>query len=417
MQNFTKVTAILLMLFCVSLLVSMAGMEIFGWSLVAVFLIRLFRSEDDLKELKQPTSWILFTLVVWSSMSLLVNQAFIQNIWVAMGELRWVFPIFAVAFAIYHSFQEDVASKFLAVLTFIATLISIYSIGQYWHGHDWLRGASSPLLIVEETRYTGALRYRPYGLFKMTLTYACAYAMFAVYPFSFSFRYLKNSRWRFWFYQICSWIILASVFLTFSRGVWLAMIPVFAGLLFILNRRFLVIATAICTIVVIGVVSISPALQARMASFTDMKHQSNSDRMIVWSANWEMFKDNPFFGVGYQKNGPPRVLDYYEKMGISKNAFASHAHNVYLNFLAGTGLPGFLLYLSFTLGIFFIGCRNVRKLSSSRSFLFYFALSALAAQAIFMLGGLTEYNFGDSEVRYQFLTHLAFQLFIQRKIS
>jgi O-antigen ligase len=417
MPIFVKNTAVLLVLFCISLLVSMAGMEIFSWSLTALFLIGLFKNENDFQELKQPIFLILFGLVAWAALSLFMNRAFIADPWRSLGELRWVFSILAITFGTYRSFREDLADKLLVVLTFIATLVSLYSISQYWLGQDWLRGASSPLLIVEETRNSGTLRYRPYGLFKMTLTYACAYAMFAVYPFNFSFRYIRDSKWKFWLYQICSWIILTSVFLTFSRGVWLAMIPVFAGALFILNRRFLVIAAAFCIVAVIGAVSISPALQARMASFTDMKHQSNSDRMIVWSANWEMFKDNPIFGVGYQKNGPPRVLDYYEKMGISKDAFASHAHDVYLNFLSGTGLPGLLLYLSFTLGVFFIGCRNVRRLSGNGSFLFYFALSALAAQAIFMLGGVTEYNFGDSEVRYQFLTHLAFQLFIQRKIS
>jgi O-antigen ligase len=130
-----------------------------------------------------------------------------------------------------------------------------------------------------------------------------------------------------------------------------------------------------------------------------------------------MFEDHPIFGVGYQKNGPPRVLDYYEQMGISRDAFASHAHNVYLNFLSGTGIGGLFLYLGFTLSIAWIGLQNIRKLNAGRSWLFFFAVAALSAQAIFMLGGFTEYNFGDSEVRYQFLTHLSFQLFIRRKIS
>lgn len=417
MPNFNKITAAVLMLFCLSLLVSMAGMEIFGWSLVALFLTGLLFEKSDLQALKKPIYAVILVLAGWSLLSIFANREYIQSPWIAAGELRWIFIVPAVAAATFRCFREEAAEKYLSLLIFAATIISIYSISQYWQGQDWLRGSSSPLLIVEETRFTGALRYRPYGLFKMTLTYACAYAMFAVYPFSFSFRYLSSSRWRFWLYQICSWIILAGVFLTFSRGLWLAMIPVFGVLLFILNRRFLLIAAAVFALSVASAVAISPALQARMASFTDMHHQSNSDRMIVWNANWEMFKDNPILGVGYEKNGPPRVLSYYEKMGISTAAFASHAHNVYLNFLSGTGLPGFLLYLAFTLGVVHIGLQNFRRLRGERSVLFYFALSALGAQAIFMLGGFTEYNFGDSEVRYQFLTHLAFQLFIRRKIS
>lgn len=405
------------MLFCTSLLVSMAGMEIFGWSLVLMAVVGLFLFPQDSHYLRKPEYLWLAALLAWVGLGLFLNRQFIDSPWTGFGEMRWVLPFVGVTLALFHDFEEKTADRLLIFFSVIATLISIYSISQYWIGQDWLRGPSSPLLIVEETRNTGALRYRPYGLFKMTLTYACAYAMFSVYPFCFSFKALPHDRKRFWFLQVCSWLILVSVFLTFSRGVWLSVIPVLAAILWFLNRRLLIWAAGTCALILIAAVAISPALQARMASFTNMKHQSNADRMIVWKANLRMFEDHPIFGVGYQKNGPPRVLDYYEQMGISRDAFASHAHNVYLNFLSGTGIGGLFLYLGFTLSIAWIGLQNIRKLNAGRSWLFFFAVAALSAQAIFMLGGFTEYNFGDSEVRYQFLTHLSFQLFIRRKIS
>jgi hypothetical protein len=406
----------LLCLFLTSLLVSMAGMEIFGWSLVLTSLIGLALYQKDRKELKEPIFLIVIALVIWIGIGIFWNRGHIKDPWVAFGEARWVFSFFAVTLALNNAFDEKSARKFLFILAAIGALVGLYSIQQYWGGYDYLRGDKSPLLLVEETRGTEALRYRPYGLFKMTLTYAAAYAMFAMFPFCVSFYYQYRNKRAFWFLQSCSWIALLSVFLTFSRGIWVGMVPVIAILLWILQRKVL-LTSAITAVVLLTVsVALSPALQARMKSFTDMKHKSNSERMTIWRGNIEEFKDEPIFGVGYQQNGPPLLKEYFARMG-EPDAFASHAHNVYLNFLSGTGIVGLLLYLGFVFGTFWIGVQNVKKLSLEKGWLYYFSLAGVAALAIFIIGGLTEYNFGDSEIRYQFLTHLSFQLFIRRKIS
>lgn len=394
----------------------MAGMEIFGWALVLTALVGLVCLPADRQELKRPIYLIVAALVAWIGIGIFWNQNHIQRPWEAFAEARWAFSFVAVALALNSTFEERTAKKFLFFLSGIGAIVGIYSIQQYWGGYDYLRGSRSPLLLLEETRGTEALRYRPYGLFKMTLTYAAAYAMFAMFPFCISFYYQNRNKRLFWFLQACSWIALVSVFLTFSRGIWIGMIPVVAILLWILQRKVLV-ASAVAAFVILAIsTALSPALQARMKSFTDMKHKSNSERMTIWRGNIEEFKDQPIFGVGYQQNGPPLLKEYFARMGVP-DAFASHAHNVYLNFLAGTGIVGLLLYLSFVFGIFWIGIQNVKKLSREKDWLYYCSLAGVAALTIFIIGGLTEYNFGDSEIRYQFLTHLSFQLFIRRKIS
>lgn len=407
---------ILLALFLTSLIVSMAGMEIFGWSLVLTSLIGLALYPQDRQELRRPVFLIVGALVLWIGIGIYWNRGHIERPWEAFAEARWAFSLVAVALALNNAFEEHLARKFLFFLAGLGALVGLYSIQQYWGGYDYLRGERSPLLLVEETRGTEALRYRPYGLFKMTLTYASSYAMFAMFPFCVSFFYQRRDRKAFWFLQACSWLILVSVFLTFSRGIWVGMIPVICALLWILQRRVLLTAVIAASILIAISVAVSPALQARMKSFTDMKHKSNSERMTIWRANIEEFKDEPVFGVGYQQNGPPLLREYFARLG-EPDAFASHAHNVYLNFLSGTGLVGLLLYLSFVFGTFWMGIKNVKKLSLEKGWFYYFALAGVGALAIFIIGGLTEYNFGDSEIRYQFLTHLSFQLFIRRKIS
>lgn len=391
----------------------MAGMEIFGWSLVLTALIGLILYPQDRAELKKPSFLLAGALVLWIGTGIFWNQEHIKNPWEAFGEARWIFAFVAIALVLNNAFEEVLAKKFLFFLAGLGALVGLYSIQQYWGGYDYLRGDRSPLLLVEETRGTEALRYRPYGLFKMTLTYASAFAMFAMFPFCISFYYKQRNQKLFWYLQACSWIILTSVFLTFSRGIWIGMIPVLCALLWILQRRLLLTVVIASTVLIAISVALSPALQARMRSFTDLKHKSNSERMTIWRANVEEFKDSPIFGVGYQQNGPPLLNEYFARIG-EPDAFASHAHNVYLNFLSGTGIVGLLLYLGFVLGTFWIGLKNVKRLSRERGWLYYCALAGVGALSIFIIGGLTEYNFGDSEIRYQFLTHLSFQLFIAR---
>jgi O-antigen ligase len=394
----------------------MAGMEIFGWALVLTTLIGLVYYPADRQELQRPIHLTVAALLIWIGIGIVWNQDHIENPWLALGETRWVFSFVAVTLALNNTFEERTAKKFLFILSGLGAIVGLYSIQQYWGGYDYLRGSRSPLLLLEETRGTEALRYRPYGLFRMTLTYAAAYAMFAMFPFCVSFYYKNRDKRLFWFLQSCCWIALISVFLTFSRGIWIGMIPVIAIMLWILQRKVLV-TSALSAIIILTVSTVlSPALQARIKSFTDMKHKSNSERMTIWRGNLEEFKDHPILGVGYQQNGPPLLKEYFARMG-KPDAFASHAHNVYLNFLSGTGIVGLLLYLGFVLGTFWIGTQNVKKLSKEKDWLYYFSLAGVAALAIFIIGGLTEYNFGDSEIRYQFLTHLSFQLFISRKIS
>lgn len=403
-----------LALFCLSLITSMAGMELFGWALFALSLITLVQDPSYRRLLVQPVMLAAYALTVWVAVGLWWNSAHIAQPWTGVAEMRWVLSLggLVVAFAavLRHDRQRAPVNveKFLLPVIAIAALISVYSISQYWTGADWLRGARSPLLLIEESRGTEALRYRPYGLFKMTLTYACSYAMFGLIPFCLAFYYRGR---KFWLLQAASLVIFLSVFMTFSRGVWISLSVALLVLLWILWRRALLVLPFVAVAVGAFALATSPVLRARVMSFTDAKHESNSERMDLWRSNLLMFKTHPVIGVGYEQNGPPTLDEYYRELGITSE-FKSHAHNNYLNFLSGTGLPGFAFYMFFIGASLWITWRNARTLSTSRSPLYYVVLASFGAQIVLHVGGLTEYNFGDAEVQYQYLTYVALNVFL-----
>ncbi len=66
-------------------------------------------------------------------------------------------------------------------------------------------------------------------------------------------------------------------------------------------------------------------------------------RLVENLAAWEMFKANPLFGVGL---GSYAYLfpEYSKRLGISLVATERHAHNLFLETLAETGMIGFLVF-------------------------------------------------------------------------
>lgn len=406
-----NIQTFLLAVFSLACVTSMAGMEISGWLLVALALVTLVIHPETRKILIQPPLLAAYGLALWAGISIFWNQDHIKSPWTTFGDLRWALSVtgLSLSFAVVmRNIDNKRMETWIWILTAVATLISIYSISQYWTGADWLRGPRSPLLLIEESKLTGVPRYRPYGLFRMTLTYACSFAMFGLIPFSLSFFYRKTEPRKFWLLMGASLLIFLSVFMTFSRGVWISLGVALVFALWFLSRRFLIWLPLIGASLAAIALVCSPVLRERVASFSNMKHESNSARLNLWQANFLMFKTHPLVGVGYQQNGPEALDPYYQQLGILSE-FKSHAHNNYLNMLSGTGLPGFLFFMLFIGTAMLLTWRNFKRFGPNER-LHYLVLASLAAQIVMLVGGLTEYNFGDSEVQYQFLGYVAFNV-------
>ena len=68
------------------------------------------------------------------------------------------------------------------------------------------------------------------------------------------------------------------------------------------------------------------------------------ERVLLWTAAWEMFLDNPVTGVGISK-----FNDVYREGYISilaKEPYLSNPHNLYLDLLSSTGIIGFCSYFA-----------------------------------------------------------------------
>src|SRR5262249_43812172 len=116
-------------------------------------------------------------------------------------------------------------------------------------------------------------------------------------------------------------------------------------------------------------------------------------RLAIYAANLDIVHDHPVFGLGfgrYQQAAGP----YYDAHPSADRR--SHAHNNFLQIAAEAGLVGLA---AFTFLFATAARKGVEAVRGARDPLQRAtALGGCLALPGFLVGGLTQYSFGDSEV-------------------
>jgi O-antigen ligase len=174
-------------------------------------------------------------------------------------------------------------------------------------------------------------------------------------------------------------IISAGLLVSWSRGAWLAFAAATAVVVISFCRRSMLLALMAAVLLLVGVLAVSAAgsetlllptfISERLGDLqdylgvTDVQRVEINDanfavieRVAHWVAAVSMWADHPWFGVGlgnyavaYAAYALPR---WQEALG--------HAHNVYLNFGAESGLLGLLAYLLLWLAAFWQSLKATR---------------------------------------------------------
>ena len=157
-------------------------------------------------------------------------------------------------------------------------------------------------------------------------------------------------------------LIAAGIGMSWSRGAWLGLV---ASTVVVIGSRSRVAGTLVITMVVLagllvamgGLDLLPSALTERMAGFSDYVYYATHpdvanieitdanfavlERVAHWEAAWRMFRERPWLGIGigqYALSYPAYALPHWSNP-------LGHAHNIYLHYLAETGLLGLGAYL------------------------------------------------------------------------
>jgi len=183
-------------------------------------------------------------------------------------------------------------------------------------------------------------------------------------------------------------ICFTGLILSGSRGPILSFfIGVFAMSVYCFRLKGF-IAGLVMVVVMCGIVYSVPSVNERFMSTIKNIHNTKSSmgtRLVLWEASSKAIMMRPFFGYG--KGNFKKEVSKYINVPTSSRA---HAHNSYIQFTFLHGFFGLFAMLGFIGSIMWEIIRRRRGAP--------FIKAAIFIMIVFLLEGLTENTFGDSEV-------------------
>jgi len=149
-------------------------------------------------------------------------------------------------------------------------------------------------------------------------------------------------------------------------------------------------------------------------SVGDLADDTTRDRLAMLSAGLGLARAHPVTGIGpgqvkrvYPVVAPPEAL----------RRSTSHLHNTPLQIVVERGLPGLAAWVAIWVGFFGAAWRVLRRVPPTDEEARALVLGSMGAVAAFLVAGLFEYNFGDTEVLLMALAVMALPFVVERDLG
>jgi O-antigen ligase len=191
------------------------------------------------------------------------------------------------------------------------------------------------------------------------------------------------------------WLVTATgLAMTYTRGAWVGLGAGAAAFLPMSRRgrwALLAILVLLPTLLFFG----PRDLSHRFRSMFDPEEAGIKERVYMWRSGVSMWRERLLLGWG-----PGGVKREYTRYALPE-AFkkrTGHVHNTPLQILVERGLLGLACWLAIWIAFYRHAIGLLRALDASRVRERALVAGSIAAVTGFLVAGLSEYNFGDSEV-------------------
>ena len=248
-------------------------------------------------------------------------------------ELRWFLGFYAsILLGILWGYFR------LSIKIYSASIICLFLILALYHRNMW-----GDFVIKPDLRFQGT--YENPNHLGLVLTILLAF-------FLGSQGIAKKTIIQFFFYLAALASIGAFILGTYSRTSWIGSMIVALVFVSLYHRRYLTILLTsgiaiLSTAILLNLFSLKDRL---LFSFNLSQGQSQGQRLSAWNVNFHIFTDAPFFGRGLE-NISRYYPEYYNRLNIPTTEIVGHAHNQFLEILAGSGAIGFVFFYAFILGL------------------------------------------------------------------
>jgi len=185
--------------------------------------------------------------------------------------------------------------------------------------------------------------------------------------------------------------LLGSLALSLARLSWFGLF-VSATFLFLVRKRILIV---IPTFILVLVVAFGPQVLSNeiQSVVTKFDRHSMQQRYLLWEAGWQLFKDHPISGCGF--NCTEVIDSQYPNHPILKKF--NNLHNNIVQISVDSGIIGICAWLFLWVAYFraiYVKWKNSKVNDDNR----WIVIGSAAAVISFLCAGFADTNFYDSEV-------------------
>ncbi len=296
-----------------------------------------------LREWKHPLLLLTAIHLIWIIIAVIFSDDSLMSLKYLLAK-SWYVLAFVLAPVIFFTnrltIQRVVIAFFVSMLSFV--VLAIFRHAQYGFTFATINDALSPF-------------------FRNHVNYSAMLVCFV--PVAIAM-YRLNEKYRKWL-LISIGIILFALFLSFSRGAWLALLTGLSAY-WLIKRKLLVTAYVLSIVIVIAslfwiktddryldfahdytTTIFHKDFNEHLIATYKLKDVSTAERFYRWVAGVRMTEDHLLTGYGpnsFYNNYKPYTIPAF-KTWVSDNKDRSTVHNYFLLLVIEQGLPGLLIFL------------------------------------------------------------------------
>jgi O-antigen ligase len=369
---------------------SLAGLAV--WLLIA-------RRTGRISLLQAPLAVPIAAFAAWSIVAALLSARPMESLLFSKGLLNLA-ALFVIASALTDA---PTARRFATWLLLALAAVSVLAVVQ-------VAACPGPEATVPASSLVGRVlrkctRARGFYSIYMTLAGVLAMALTAALP------RLARGRDEAWWLGP-AWILGGTALaLTYVRGAWLGFAAGAVAAVAGLGRRGLVSALTLAVLVPALLMGL-PGVAARLKTIGNAADDTTRDRLAMLEAGRRLGVQHPVAGIG-----PGQLKHAYAAVAPAEalRRSTSHLHNTPLQITVERGLVGLAAWLWIFVAFLVRGATLLRRLPREAVGDRALMLGSLAAVITFLVAGLFEYNFGDTEVLLMALALMALPFALARE--
>ncbi|MBV8863777.1 MAG: O-antigen ligase family protein [Acidobacteriaceae bacterium] len=341
------------------------------------------------QKLKFPRIWVpLACLFIWTALADVVSP----DPWLGRAQIKKFF-VFLFIPLVYGVFAEQFPKIFYLMMAWAAGATASASLALF----QFIRSAHVSYISYVGKRITGfESHWMTFGGLQLSVLLLLLAQLF-----------FSNRRLPLWAYSSVA-IIGTAILLGGTRSIWLAAVPAVIYLVWIWRPRMILVVPVL---VAAGFLSAPHNVKERLLSLAHPQEDvdSNRHRVVTFRTGLEMIKAHPWFGLGPEEIS--RNFDAYVPKDVDRPlpiGYYGHLHNIYVQYAAERGIPGLLCVMWFVV-LTLYDCSRARfsQPRQERSQEVFILHGTVAVTIGILVGGMFEYNLGDSEVLMMFCSVVA----------